>query len=450
MRDEFKGIVHDSELDDGKDNDKDKTEEVVHNPLLKQCKDTTYTEQKPENNNFPVDTGWSWVILFGVTFELMIIAGLFKSAGIIFVAIQERFGSRASMTSMISTVFIASWSVSSLLVMNLGAKFLSSRTITVMGTLATCASYIISSLAQDFELLLFSNGILQGAGSACIQPISLAILGSFFEKHRGLACSIASSRGSFGGLVFAPLLTVMLEYYGFSGTMLLTGAFVFQCLVTAALFRPQAFYTQRVKKIKKNQTYSDTRLDNCLQNESTTRHDTAIIDKRTNEDGAVSQTENSVINGKKRFCFQKIAELFDFTLFRNPVFIVIFFASSFLFVPCVLSMVCIAPHAKDLNTEPGDIAKLLTINSAIDMCSRLVIGYISDRKWIRRSTMIAISAFIVCAVSRFMSFYTTFSWLLFYSVVLGIFAGNFLPYLPPLVWITSHYQNYIVLWDSTF
>ena len=84
MRGVFKE-VHDTELDESKDEDKDKIEKEIHIPLLK-----TRTGQNvnPGNNDLPVDTGLSLVIPFGVTFEIVIIVGLFKSTGIIFVAIQ--------------------------------------------------------------------------------------------------------------------------------------------------------------------------------------------------------------------------------------------------------------------------------------------------------------------------------------------------------------------------
>ena len=375
------------------------------------------------------------MILFSVTFELMVIVGLFKSSGIIFVATQERFGSSASMTSLISTINSVSWSVTSLLAMNIGSKFLSSRAITVLGILVSFISYIIASVTQDFELLLLSNGILQGVGGPCVEPIALSMLGNYFEKHRGLACSISSS----GGLVLAPLLTIMFDFYGFSGTMLLDAAFVFQCLVTAMLFRPQSFFSHGKRKIKKKDIDSDRNTDAGLQmehnvvavnddtpyssvdlygghgrtpsanlhtyvsnvlpamyneavelssktdskeraftgfhfdkvvkrgdqfidtdytnNDCTERHQTSLID------GIIDELSHAGIKstiGMKRYsCFQRILELFDFSLFKNPVFIVLFLAAGFIRVPCALCMAYLAPHAKDVYLKPSEIAKIL-------------------------------------------------------------------------------------------
>ena len=507
MGDLVKDSVHDTELDGNNHDDENKTDVAVHDPLLKQYRDIADTDPngKPDYNKLPVDTGWSWIILFCVSFVIMINVGLYKSSGIIFVAIQERFGSSASMTSLISTLTTASFSVTSMFVMNLGSKFLSDRTITVVGILTSCVTYIIASVAQNFELLLLSNGVLRGVGLAFIEPIAFAIIGSYFEKHRGLACSISSSGGSLGGLVFAPLLTAMLEYYGFSGTMLMIAAFVFQCLVSAVLIRPQSFYSHGEKKIEATQANSETNTtDACLRKENNTEAITSVdqyveqvkqsaaVDSRivihnltqpvcdgaaqletikdkteranndlhthigvirgeqsTNvaysngdcatkrniiiDDTAVSHTETVLPIRKKCSCFQKILDLFDFSLFKDPIFIVLFLAGNFMCVPAALSKVYLAPHGKDINLKPAEIANILAIYSAIDLCCRLAFGFISDRKWIRRSTMIAISAFIVCAVSQFMSFYSTFSWLLFYSVVYGIFGGSYFAILTPLI-----------------
>ena len=510
MGDLVKDTVHDTELDGDNHYDENKTDVAVHDPLLKQYRDITDKSPngKPDYNTLPVDTGWSWMILFCVSFVIMINVGLYKSSGIIFVAIQERFGSSASMTSLISTLTTASFSVTSMFVMNLGSKFLSNRTITVVGILTSCVTYIIASVAQDFELLLLSNGVLRGVGLAFIEPIAFAIIGSYFEKHRGLACSISSSGGSLGGLVFAPLLTAMLEYYGFSGTMLIVAGFVFQCLVTAVLIRPESFYSLGNKVIEATQTDSETNTtDASLRNENDaqtigctlitsvdhyveqvkqpaadSRNDIGILtqpicdgeqldtsihemgrantdshidigiirdEQSTNlaysngdcatkrdiisDDTAISHTETALPIRKKCSCFQKMLDLFDLSLFKDPVFIVLFLAGNFMCVPGALSKVYLAPHGKDINLTPAEIANTLAIYSAIDLCSRLAFGFISDRKWIRRSTMIAISAFIVGAVSQFMSFYSNFSWLLFYSVVYGIFGGSYFAILTPLI-----------------
>ena len=47
----------------------------------------------------------------GATLEMVIVVGMLKTSGIIFVAFQERFQSSSSVTSLISSVQNAVWSV---------------------------------------------------------------------------------------------------------------------------------------------------------------------------------------------------------------------------------------------------------------------------------------------------------------------------------------------------
>ena len=49
-----------------------------------------------------------------------------------------------------------------LLVMTVGMKFFSGRTIHMIGGTALCLSYVISSRAEDVRVLLLSHGVIQG------------------------------------------------------------------------------------------------------------------------------------------------------------------------------------------------------------------------------------------------------------------------------------------------
>ena len=55
-----------------------------------------------------------------------------------------------------------------LFVMTAGMKFLSARKIQMIGSALLCVSYIISSRAENVQLLLFSHGVVQGRTSLVI------------------------------------------------------------------------------------------------------------------------------------------------------------------------------------------------------------------------------------------------------------------------------------------
>lgn len=167
------------------------------------------SDDKTNQGPVPIDRGWAWMVLLGATLEMTIVIGILKTSGIFFVNFQKRFNSTSSMTSLISTVQNGVYSVGALLIMTVGMKFLKGRTFNMIGGTLLCICYIISSRAEDIRVLLFSHGVLQGLGIACMQPIALTMVGSYFDKRRGFANSIAVSGGSLGGLIFAPLLTTL-------------------------------------------------------------------------------------------------------------------------------------------------------------------------------------------------------------------------------------------------
>ena len=332
---------------------------------------------------------------------------------------------------------------------------------------------------------------------ACMEPVSIAMIGAYFDKRLGLANSIANSGGSLGGLVFAPLLTVMFQYYGYSGTMLLCGSFFLHGFISGALFRSQTFYTNRRQTLiskpeindeseiaplkngasksiefirqhlqvnsnptnafgseskiqfskefskecrtnsnKRKRTYTDSEAVKSLDPITRVKSDNltsaeylggsqydipAVIHFEIHDE----QLSDSKTMNQSSVCSRICSNHFDFSLFRNPVFIVFLIGAGILCTPHALCMLYLAPHAKDMGIEAEGIATLYTVNSAIDMCSRIIIGAISDKKWIRRSTMIGIGSCSIGLLSNLMRYFTTYNWFMFYTVVFGLIGGTY-------------------------
>ena len=360
-----------------------------------------------------------------------------------------------------------------------------------------------------------------------MQPIALTMVGSYFDKRRGFANSIAVSGGSLGGLIFAPLLTTLFQNYGYSGAMLIVSSFFLHGWVTGALFRPQTFYTKRHHAVKSTyddvKTYDETNNVTILPtkngevylNGSSGKHQvlkrqdtlglphspsspmsivsikelwvantrkraetfsesdavrqtpgsptfrrlksqmdkphagsslSVFIDKiSTSKPGKFASSEyiagslidipftteaetesDSTSDNKSQnraTLFKTFVKMFDFSLFKNPVFVGFIVAAGLLCASNALSTVYIAPHAKENGIDASGVATFLTIYSAIDLCSRIIVGLISDKGWLRRSTIIGISAAIIGVTAHLLRFYTSYNWFLFYAVVLGLFSG---------------------------
>ena len=88
--------------------------------------------------------------------------------------------------------------------------------------------------------------ILGLAVSMIHAPVTAAI-GEYFDKKRGFANGLAYSGASFGGLIFAPIITALFNKYGYTGTMMLVGGMAFNMLISGALMRPMSFYNRELE-----------------------------------------------------------------------------------------------------------------------------------------------------------------------------------------------------------
>ncbi|XP_052211843.1 monocarboxylate transporter 2-like isoform X2 [Dreissena polymorpha] len=503
----------------------------------------------------------------------MLTVGVVKSSGILFVAFQERFQSTSATTSLLSTVQNFTYSIVATLVMLLGVKLASCRTLVAIGALVNSAAFVISSLVGNISLLMFSYGILNGVGNSFSIATSLTMVSLYFNKRRGLANSLAICGGSVGGLVFAPLQTAMLEHLGYNGCLLIMAALLLNGCVSAALFRPTTFYTSRSRRggvsggdskearvliasdeshtgdnamaaleNVKNETRGDRIEHLGLQPKRTTgpsicrtadqqseihqnfsentvvgmngqssliqeyfyrersysdsgkenfrkQHDdigprnidvVSSNDTHTNKSSSRSfdlgtsnnmihslnnlvtsfnsssasifanadyisgsalnisngplhiqsihelnvSPENKSPNASRCLAFLKtLTIMFDVKTIKMPICIA-FQLSAMLQCPSsMLSSIYIAPYAKENGLDTRDVALLVTVFNSVDLVARIATAFISDSKFARRSTMVAVAAMVIALASHILRWFSSFSALMAFAVLLGLVNG---------------------------
>lgn len=161
--------------------------------------------------------------------------------------------------------------------------------------------------------------------------------------------------------------------------------------------------------------------NNILQSKITSNNEN-LYQKASFDDA-----DESNICKHKRFPYLQYnrvkAKLHNCKLIRNPLFYAFLIQGALICSGIVVAPIFIAPYAKDIGISVDDIATLVTTQSCIDLVSRVVIGYISDKGWIRRSTIVAISTFVVSLFSCLLGFFTNYTLLLCYSIILGLVSG---------------------------
>ncbi|KAL4239124.1 Major Facilitator superfamily [Mactra antiquata] len=141
-------------------------------------------------------------------------------------------------------------------------------------------------------------------------------------------------------------------------------------------------------------------------------------------------------NGKEQNIsdwLRAIGIMFDYRLFYNPVFVSLLLTASFICPPTVMVTIYIAPYAKDVGVSNEGVALLVLVNSFVDLVARVLLGYISDRGWLRRSTLVGITTMTVSICCFTLRFFTSFGVLMGYAVVLGMVSGLYFAIYPVVI-----------------
>ena len=123
-------------------------------------------------------------------------------------------------------------------------------------------------------------------GLCCVFGPPLVVVGQHFNEKRSLANGLTTAGGSLGQLSLPLFTTYLLDFYGFTGALLLFGAFALHTIPAAALFRPPSFYARDNSKNK------ELKLDHC---EGTNQ---ATLDSETNPND--SKNIKLIVHGSQK------------------------------------------------------------------------------------------------------------------------------------------------------
>ncbi|KAF7551151.1 hypothetical protein G7046_g7794 [Stylonectria norvegica] len=88
--------------------------------------------------------------------------------------------------------------------------------LVIAGAVFTVGGMVAMSFSTVLWHFILSFGILCGFGSSLLFTPSIAAVGHYFKKRRGLATGIASTAGGVGGIVYPLLLTSLFDKIGYA------------------------------------------------------------------------------------------------------------------------------------------------------------------------------------------------------------------------------------------
>ncbi|KAF3426484.1 hypothetical protein E2986_04612 [Frieseomelitta varia] len=121
-------------------------------------------------------------------------------------------------------------------------------------------------------------------GSGLSTTPGIILVSQYFDKHRALANGICVSGTAAGSFVFPLLIKILVDNFGFHGTILLLGGCMLHVCVSATLYRPlennyapeETGMPEKKEKVestpKELETAKQQKLDLLFANDSTTKH----------------------------------------------------------------------------------------------------------------------------------------------------------------------------------
>ncbi|XP_059413430.1 LOW QUALITY PROTEIN: monocarboxylate transporter 4-like [Carassius carassius] len=285
------------------------------------------------------DGGWGWAVLFGCFIITGFSYAFPKAVSVFFKELFREFGVGYSDTAWISSILLAmlygTGPLCSILVNRFGC-----RPVMLVGGLCSLGM-VLASFATSIIHIYLCTGVITGLGLALNFQPSLIMLNRYFSEKRPLANGLAAAGSPVALCCLSPLGQVLQYEYGWRGGFLILGGMLLNCCACGALMRP-------LVPLKKSETPG---------------------------------TENTPDDGNKKA--KPKPKLLDFSVFRDPGFVIYTVASSIMVLGLFVPPVFVVSYAKELGNEDTKSALLLTILGFVDMFARPTCGIIAGLQWVR-------------------------------------------------------------------
>ncbi|KAK3095898.1 hypothetical protein FSP39_020526 [Pinctada imbricata] len=229
-----------------------------------------------------------------------LVEGVQKSFGILYVEFIVKFHATDAETSAIQTAYNVSFSIGSILTLAVAMEKLSCRQCVIAGGLILALGPGLSLFAKRIFVLYLTYGCFIGLGASTVFSSTLVILGTYFDRRRGLANGFVQAAGSLGTLALGPVIRAILDEYGLNGTLLILCGIITHIAAAGAVMRPISFYQRKEVTVdKSHELQRDTsallNVGKSMVDETSKSHETLFRDSFQNSPAMFRKRSMSII-----------------------------------------------------------------------------------------------------------------------------------------------------------
>ena len=164
---------------------------------------------------------------------------------------------------------------------------------------------------------------IAGVGNGLMYVTSMVAVQHYFDTRRAMATGLAVSGSGVGTLVFGVLVQVLIDNFGWRWAMVIEGCIMLLGIICGALFRP-------LPMIDGHDDLNDEKTT-LRRDDKTYQNEVDQGGQKTISDEFETKTANGCCCSSccSRFCNDCksiLIEIFDFSLFRKPLFVLFCFS----------------------------------------------------------------------------------------------------------------------------
>jgi MFS family permease len=181
-----------------------------------------------------IETWYSWVrLLTSIALSTLGCVGLWSLA-VALPAVQADFGVQRAGASLPYALTMIGFMIGGITVGRFADRF-GILPPFVGGTILMCLGYILTASAPTLPAFAIVSGLTIGLGSAASFAPLVADASLWFDRHRGLAISLATIGSSLSGVVWPPIIQHFIAQAGWRNTHIGIGVFCMATMLPLAL-----------------------------------------------------------------------------------------------------------------------------------------------------------------------------------------------------------------------